>query len=126
MQKPLLALLGVALVLFGALLPLVLPRHCPVNRAAFERIKRGMSQARVEAILGGPPGDYRTRPTEKVNTMGVVVGYRWLGNEGTATVSFFEGVVRHMSFSEREAEPVDPFEVLLWRLDRLLHLVTTR
>jgi hypothetical protein len=37
MRKPLIAPLAVALLLLGAVLPLVMPRHCPVNRAACER-----------------------------------------------------------------------------------------
>jgi hypothetical protein len=31
-----------------------------ISKANFARIKPGMSQAEVEATLGGPPGDYRT------------------------------------------------------------------
>jgi hypothetical protein len=29
-----------------------------ISRGGFERIQDGMTQAEVEAILGGPPGDY--------------------------------------------------------------------
>ena len=39
MRKLLIGLLAVALLLCGAVLPLVLARHCPVNRTAFEQIK---------------------------------------------------------------------------------------
>jgi hypothetical protein len=64
------------------------PSNCPITRAAYERIRREvrradvdaivgfflppsrpflrreMKRADIEAILGGPPGDYRTRPVE--------------------------------------------------------------
>ncbi len=60
MRKYLIAGLAVALLLGGALFALLRPWHCPVNRAAFERIKEGMTRAEVEKILGGPAGDYRT------------------------------------------------------------------
>ena len=62
MRICLVASLAVVLLVVGALLPLVMPWRCPVNRAASEQIEEGMSQAEVYAILGGPPGDYRTRP----------------------------------------------------------------
>lgn len=37
-------------------------RPHPVNETNFNRIRVGMTQAEVEAILGCPPGDYATRP----------------------------------------------------------------
>jgi hypothetical protein len=36
------------------------PREDRITREKFHRIEIGMSRAEVEAILGGPPGDYRT------------------------------------------------------------------
>jgi hypothetical protein len=62
MKKLIVVGMAVVLLLGGALYALVRPWHCPVNRVTFERIKEGMTQADVYAILGGPPGDYRTRP----------------------------------------------------------------
>src|SRR5437016_1643695 len=38
-------------------------RGRPIDREHFDRIKPGMTQAEVEAILGGPPGDFRTHDT---------------------------------------------------------------
>ena len=40
------------------------PRPDRITRENYERIRVGMSSAEVEAILGGPPGDYRTVRTE--------------------------------------------------------------
>src|SRR4051812_21014952 len=31
-----------------------------IDEETFQRIKRGMSRAEAEALLGGPPGDYAT------------------------------------------------------------------
>ena len=36
------------------------PRQDRITPANLDRIERGMKRAEVEAILGGPPGDYRT------------------------------------------------------------------
>lgn len=33
----------------------------PINAASLDRIRPGMTRAEVEALLGGPPGDYRRR-----------------------------------------------------------------
>jgi hypothetical protein len=39
------------------------PAPCPVDvgPASFDKLKIGMSESEIEAILGGPAGDYRTR-----------------------------------------------------------------
>jgi outer membrane protein assembly factor BamE (lipoprotein component of BamABCDE complex) len=60
MRKLLVGLVAVALVLAGVLMALATPPHCPVSRAASERVEPGMTQGQVHAALGVPPGDYRT------------------------------------------------------------------
>jgi hypothetical protein len=61
-RKLLVALAGLAVV--GAAGAVVLwRRSAHVTRASCDRIRVGMSRAEVEAILGGPPGDYRAGPT---------------------------------------------------------------
>jgi hypothetical protein len=134
MRKLLVGLLAVALVLCGAFFALVGPRHCPVNRAACERIKEGMTQAEVEAILGGPPGDYRTRP-HAPNTFVPFIATswrtpffqeRWLGDEGTIFVDYHvqdsPGPGKVMEASFEPAEPHNPglIAIARWRLNRLL------
>jgi hypothetical protein len=134
MNKPLLVLLAVALVLLGALLPLVMPRFCPVNRVACENIKDGMTQAEVYAILGGPPGDYRTQPPAPPSGLFTLHRgllrharrERWQGNEGTAIVLFSmepgsAGPMRVSRVSFDEAKPYAPglVELARWRLRRL-------
>jgi hypothetical protein len=132
MSKLLLALLAVALVLFGAVvLPLVLPRHCPVNRVACERIKEGMSQEEVHVILGGPPGDYRTRPFDPLDSPqgglgsgppGLLVE-TWWGDEGIVIVCYtpIHGPQTVMVAAFGKVEPYAPslVELIEWRLWRL-------
>jgi hypothetical protein len=92
MKKLSVALLAVALLLLGVLVALLAPRHCPVTRSAFEQIEAGMPLAQAQAILGGPPGDYSTEPTEPVSERQSVERLRrdfgapglcWDGNEGS-------------------------------------------
>src|SRR5262249_59789044 len=137
MRKLAVAFLALALLLFGTSLPLVVPRHCPVNRAACERIKEGMTQAEVYAILGGPPGDYRTRPPRPpgfrfwVYTGPPRLIEDWEGDEGAVTVQYqsvteearagpgFRETVGIVTFEE--AAPYSPslLELARWRLARL-------
>ena len=127
-----------ALLLVGTLLPLVRPLRCPVNRAAFERIKVGMTQAEVHAVLGGPPGDYRTEPSAPPGPrfhLGWTEPERlievWEGDEGTVTVQYasvteearaapgFREPVGIVTF--KEAAPYSPglLELARWGLERL-------
>jgi hypothetical protein len=120
MRKLLIGLLAVGLVLAGMLLALVMPRHCPVNRANFERVKEGMTPAEVAKLLGGPPGDYRTRPVHSdIGSGGGISWTMWFGDEGEAWVYFEHGVVRGTTFREAKAESVGPIELIRWRLEPL-------
>jgi hypothetical protein len=119
-----LGLLTAALLVFGALLPLALPRACRVNRAAFERIEEGMTEAEVEEILGGPPGDYRTGPPPEFESHfssgPLLMDLRtWQGDDGDAEVCFRDGRVSWKVFGQREGRAVAPVEMIRWRLDRL-------
>jgi hypothetical protein len=64
-----------------------------VNRVSYLRIGQGMRRERVEAILGGPPGNYRT--DGKTATCGESwlhrIGHRreiWHGDDGEALIEF--------------------------------------
>ncbi|MFO0845374.1 MAG: hypothetical protein U0797_23825 [Gemmataceae bacterium] len=129
MRKLLVALLAVALVLIGFFMSLAMPRHCPVNHEAFGRIKEGMTQAEVHAILGGPPGDYRTRPYED-NALGEYppwpgrpksyVYEDWHGDEGSVWVCYSRvtKAVDSAGFTEAEPHEAGPLDLVLWRLDK--------
>jgi hypothetical protein len=53
-------LLPLALGLLAWVLCTALQREPPVSRARFDTLRPGMPLAEVLALLGGPPGDYRT------------------------------------------------------------------
>jgi hypothetical protein len=133
MKKLLLGILMVCLLLFGALLPLLLPWRCPVNRAACERVKEGMTQAEVEEALGRPAGDYRTRPGGKLGAgaEGVMGRWRadqpeldvglacWRGDHAELNVLFERGVAVKVGLTQVEPANVSPVELARWRLVRL-------
>jgi hypothetical protein len=126
MRKLLIGLLAAGLVLGGMLLALVMPRHCPVTRAACGRIQEGMTQAEVEKILGVPPGDYRTRPVRPFVLI-VEGGWcmvrgsfaHWMGDEAELDVCFDGGVVVLLTFTPLEPADVGPVAIATWRLKRL-------
>jgi hypothetical protein len=70
MRKHKWKLLGaVALVLIVVVVFAARSRPDRVTRENYRRIQRGMSRAEVEAILG-PPGDYRTGPSQNMPKYG--------------------------------------------------------
>jgi hypothetical protein len=69
-------------VVVAAVVVMLWPRPTQVTRASCDRIRVGMSRTEVEAILGGPPGDYRTGPTvgpEFDQSFRTVVHSAWTG-----------------------------------------------
>jgi hypothetical protein len=120
MRKWVFGSLAAALLLLGALPPLAMPWRCPVNRAAYDRIEVGMTPAQVQAILGGPPGDYRTRLVmTNLKSGGGLPWSVWQGDEGEVWVSFEGGVVRYTAFREAVPSDADLADLVLWRLERL-------
>jgi hypothetical protein len=128
MRKPVLAGLTFSLLLFGILVTLLLPpRASRVTRANYERIEEGMSRAEVEEILGGPPGDYRTRPTRRrpvsLKQISLLaeepVEYRqWEGGEGIVEVGFDPtDAACSKWFTPTEVEG-GLLDLLRWRLSR--------
>ena len=112
-RKLLVVLAGLAVVVAAGAFVLW-PRPDRITRENYERIRVGMSSAEVEAILGGPPGDYRTVRTEDemyprcfdLDAMAWHVecdrdfeAYRepmWFGNQGIIRVSFKSGFVAEL------------------------------
>ena len=108
-------LLAVAVVLATLLLTLVMPRHCPVNSAAWCKIKNGMTQAEAEKMLGGPPGDYRTRPGQANIDSGDDISWAaWFGDEAVIWVWFDHGVACAKILSPVEAKPCAPIDLIRW------------
>jgi hypothetical protein len=61
-REQLLLFMSIGLLLGGAACWLLMPPSptSQINRASFDAIRVGMSEAEVEEILGGPAGDYCT------------------------------------------------------------------
>jgi outer membrane protein assembly factor BamE (lipoprotein component of BamABCDE complex) len=59
----LICLLVLLVSLVGLLVASWGPRPCPIDvrDETFQNLKTGMNEKEIAAILGGPPGDYRTR-----------------------------------------------------------------
>ena len=137
MKKAFVALVAAALVLFGALVPLLCPRPSKVTKAAFDRIEVGTSREEAEAILGGPPGDYTTRPSGPTPLKVMLLiepSWRvltedelarpheslwWHGDEGTIRVAVdAEGIVRDKEFTAAPPSTAGLVETAQWRFER--------
>jgi hypothetical protein len=117
----------VLLVLVAGLLfvPFDAPRISQaITEANCDRIKKGMTLRQVEAILGGPPGDYTAwpHPRDDVEHLGAPggSGEHWTGEKGTIDVSFDEnGKVSGTYFdpgADRARRLRDEWQRFLWRL----------
>jgi hypothetical protein len=129
------------LLLLGMLLPVLFPGPSRVTPAAVARVRVGMTRADVEAILGGPPGDYRTMPVRpdfgsggEVNwerwqrdqldawtafKWGMEVTWKgWEGDEVTVWIHFERGMVADWREISNERLQIGTVELMLWRLER--------
>jgi hypothetical protein len=131
MRKLLIGLVAVALLLAGVLMALATPPHCPVSRAASERVEPGMTEEQVHATLGGPPGDYRTGPRLiRIGEVRICFGlFRplsefWYGDEGDVIVEYHTArtggyTVTSVTFEPSAAGRPGPLGLIKWRLGRL-------
>ena len=60
----------------------------PINKLTCDRITIGMTKTEVEKLLGGPPGDYSTRPLLCVTEVLCPQEAKWGGNDGAIYVRF--------------------------------------
>jgi hypothetical protein len=138
-RKLLVVLAGLAVVICAAVVLALRPQPDRVTRENFDRITECLNRAEVEAILG-PPGDYRTVPTDpdRLNPNVVIVSKFpwsekdwacWQGDAGEGWVFFGKetGTVRVGVFSQSSWEDKDvlivkvkqgPLDNLLWRAKR--------
>jgi hypothetical protein len=118
-----LALAAVTLVGVGVFA--LWPEQNRITLENFDRIRKGMSMADVEGILG-PPGDYSNGP---VNYDGSAMVYfvpaegtsvvHWTGDAGFGRVYFdSSGKVDDQVFEPGRREKQSPIDNLLWRAKR--------
>jgi hypothetical protein len=128
-RKLLVVLAGLAVLAVGAFL--LWPRPDRITRDYFQRIRIGMGRAEVEAILGGPPGDYTTlnvsphigmRIVVDMDDDGTIRNYppeEWTGNTMSIWVSFGpSGKVISTSYEDSESVKEWPWDNLRWRFWR--------
>ena len=98
-KRELLVLFVSIMLLLASAVCWLIPPPSPtsrINRKNFDMIRAGMNEEEVDAILGGPEGDYSTGEVEPVDgfilldtTFGVLPS-RWQGDEANVCVSFDE------------------------------------
>jgi hypothetical protein len=81
--------LAVAAISTTVVLYFTLPRRPMASKSDCDRVLIGMTRAEVEHVLGGPPGDYRTRPS-KPPLSWFAFGDEWQGDGGMVFVQFDE------------------------------------
>jgi hypothetical protein len=91
-----------------------LARSRLIDQEHYDRIKLGMSRAEVEAVLGGPPGDFATEDVSYGVTDSDLAIFKgpyeyWAGNDGDIWVAFDEqGDVRRRAFGDAVSTPKTP------------------
>jgi hypothetical protein len=128
-RKRLVLLAG--LVLVGTAAFSLWPRPDRITKANFDRIKEGMSQADVEAILG-PAGDYSTGrrlfifesaglSRDQISESEVDAaqsGLCWEGDTGRIDVAIGPNGVSSAIYSSAHKIKQDPLSYLIWRAKR--------
>jgi hypothetical protein len=119
------------------------PRPDRITEEILNRIEEGMSPAETEAVLGGPPGDYRTVSTMMdtdgipcvivdidrsaaaadryfaLDPEGCRVQAAWFGNEGYVQIGFESGTVKDKEFYRTVNRKQSPLDTAVWRARRL-------
>ncbi len=94
-----------------------LRRTGAVAVSSYGLIRKGMSRTEVEAIVGGPPGEYTSKPVVKYYAptgLSLERTVAWATDDGDLTVSFLSDKVTNVSFV---AHNMGPFCRLLQRVD---------
>jgi hypothetical protein len=94
-KRSLWLIIGISAICVVVLLVLYLDhRSClPIDKEACDRIQRDMTRAEVEAIVGGPPGNYTGVLFKKDITVPLTVAgsasrQQWTGTRGVLIVFF--------------------------------------
>ena len=75
----------IVLLIPSLLLPTSRPKSA-INQENFDRIQVGMTEDEVEAILGGPPGNYTDRRYPMSYTGGSLLYRSWIGDGGVISI----------------------------------------
>jgi SmpA / OmlA family len=110
----------------GGALPLcyylILPK-VQATRDNYEKIRRGMNEQEVEAILGGPPGDYTTGPWRVELREAWDKGHTrrlWISDSGRIAVFFDQqGLARSAAFVELHVDELPIIERILYKIKKL-------
>jgi len=127
-RKRLVVLAGLAVVLCAAGAVALWPREGSADRVTrenYDRLRKGMTHAEVQAILG-PPGDYRTGPTLPEFSEGdalhlsAFTQFIWQGDDGAIFVDIFkyDGKMFWFQFVPVQKMKQGPIDNLLWRVKR--------
>jgi hypothetical protein len=132
-RKLLVVLAGLAVVV-AAVVVVLWPRANCVTLTNYSSIQQGMTFPEVEAILGGPPGDYRTSPTQfefgdpsfrHRRSLLPGTGAReehWEGDTVALMVRFGDdGTVRCLCPIPTARRAGGRFDAICWRLKRQWH-----
>jgi hypothetical protein len=80
--------LAVAIIITAVVFFITSPRRPMASQADCDRIEIGMTRAEVEHVLGGPPGDYRTRDSITLICFQDWFFEEWQGDGGAILVEF--------------------------------------
>ena len=129
-RKLLVVLAGLAVAVAAGVVVLWPSQPSRITQENCDRIKKGMSRAEVETILG-PPGDYRTGPLQDVLVWHPILdgttwhdqctnSSAWVGDTGWVRVQFNngDGTVFASDFFESKRIAQHPLDNLLWRAKR--------
>jgi hypothetical protein len=118
-----------ALVLLICYVLMRSPLH--VTEDNYDRITWGMSLEEVSAVVGGPPGDYRSGPTQHAaDSTGYIQDWwragqpdiwSWRTDTGWLVVYFGDEGAAQKYFERWERISQTPIDNLLWRWDRWRH-----
>jgi hypothetical protein len=113
MRSKIVGLVAVGLLMVSG--PVTAQEPEPKTRAALDKVRVGMTAAEVTKTVGGPPGDYTTRPIFGNRQPGDNGRDQWMCDDGWLLVTFRNG--RAVEVAVRDVAVGPPLS--LWEKLRL-------